>query len=221
MAEHRYIAFYDLDHTILEENSATYLVRESLKRGIMTRRDYRRALWFSILYKLHLGDPARMIERMLYWLKGKDEAEMEQFGRDIFLESLVHIFRPEILKSIEEHRDKGAAIVLLSSAPKPICEPVQEHMQLDGLICTELESVDGKYTGHPSRKLVYDREKEVRMLEYCREHDQDPADAWYYGDSYTDQHVMRAVGHAIAVAPDSRLKKIAEAENWPVLAEKK
>jgi len=52
MKKSEYIAFYDLDHTILSVNSATALVEESIKRGVMTSGQYRHAIWLSILYKL-------------------------------------------------------------------------------------------------------------------------------------------------------------------------
>ncbi len=59
-----YIAFYDLDHTILEDNSATHLVNEARKRGIMGEKLYRHAVWLSILYKLGIGNSTKMIIRM-------------------------------------------------------------------------------------------------------------------------------------------------------------
>ena len=52
MSRFNYTAFYDLDHTILEGNSATHLVQEAHQRGVMTERQFRHAIWLSILYKL-------------------------------------------------------------------------------------------------------------------------------------------------------------------------
>ena len=69
----KYVAFYDLDHTILDGNSATHVVHEARKQAVMTERQFRHAVWLSILYKLNIGEPSRMILRMLSWLKGKEE----------------------------------------------------------------------------------------------------------------------------------------------------
>lgn len=212
-----YTAFYDLDHTILDGNSATPLVMEARKRGVMSEKQYRHAVWLSILYKLNLGNSTRMINRMLSWLKGVTEENLMILSREIFDQLIKETIRPEILETIEEHRDKKAAVVLLSSATKPICQPVSQYMKLDDMICTQLESENGILTGKTSGKLVYGPEKKVRMLSYCQQKGSDPAKAFYYGDSHTDKYVMEAVGNPVAVAPDKRLYKIATRHNWPIL----
>jgi HAD superfamily hydrolase (TIGR01490 family) len=219
MKKLEYIAFYDLDHTILACNSATALVEESRSRGVMTSGQYRHAIWLSILYKLNIGDPANMINRMLSWMKGLRESEIKLLCEEIYHTGIKQTIRPEILDSFEMHRSKGAAVVLLSSATEPICEPVAHHLELDALICTHLETLDGAFTGRTRGKLVYGAEKKHRMLTFCHEHESDAAKAWYYGDSHTDRHVMEAVGNPVAVSPDRRLKKIAIRQNWPILVD--
>lgn len=217
MSSYSYTAFYDLDHTILDGNSATHLVMESRKRGMMSERQYRQALWLSILYKLDLGDSTKMINRMLAWLKGVRESEIKQLSEEIFNTLIKETIRPEILDTIREHRSKNGSVVLLSSATTFICQPVTRYMKLDDMICTRLEVQNGILTGHTNGKLVYGPEKKVRMLEFCRETGSDPRKAWYYGDSHTDRYVMEAVGNPVAVSPDRRLKKIAAKHMWPIL----
>ena len=217
MPDFTYTAFYDLDHTILDGNSATHLVQEARNRGVMTERQYRHAVWLSILYKLNIGEPIKMINRMLSWLTGLQEASIMKLSQEIFDQIIKETIRPEILETIREHRAKKAAVILLSSATTPICLPVTRFMELDDVICTQLESENGILTGHTRGKLVYGPEKKVRMLAYCREKEYDPREAWYYGDSHTDRYVMEAVGYPVAVSPDKRLLKIAKRNNWPIL----
>ena len=217
MSSYPYTAFYDLDHTILDGNSATYLVQEAHKRGVMTERQYRHAVWLSILYKLNIGEPIKMINRMLSWLTGLQEKSIMELSQEIFDHIIKETIRPEILETIREHRAKNAAVILLSSATSLICLPVTRFMELDDVICTQLEAEDGILTGHTRGKLVYGPEKKVRMLAYCREKEYDPREAWYYGDSHTDKYVMEAVGFPVAVSPDKKLLKIAKKNNWPIL----
>jgi len=217
MSSFGYTAFYDLDHTILDGNSATYLVVEAHRRGIMNRQQYRHAVWLSLLYKLHMGDPVRMIDRMLTWLKGVKEAEIIALAQEIFDSIIKETIRPRIVETIQEHRNQNGAIVLLSSATTPICQAVTRYLELDEMICTRLESKNGIFTGHTSGKLVYGPEKKMRMLAFCREKGSDPLKAWYYGDSHTDRYVMEAVGNPVAVTPDKRLLKIAKKKSWPIL----
>ncbi len=213
-----YVAFYDLDHTILEDNSATHLVREARKRGIMGKRLFRYAVLISILYKLGIGNSTKMIIRMLSWLKGLKADTIYQLSEEVFSEHIVEKFRPEILETIQEHKSRKGGVVLLSSASEPICKPVAKYLEMDDLICTQLESHDGILTGTTRGKLVYAKEKETRLRSYCKKHGYSEADAYYYGDSFTDEHVMKAVGHPIAVDPDKRLLKIALKNGWTIMS---
>jgi len=219
MKKSEYIAFYDLDHTILTGNSATAVVEESRSRGVMTSSQYRHAVWLALLYKLNLGDPAKMITRMLSWLKGHQESEIKLLCEEIYHASIKDSLRPEILESFEMHRSSGGAVVLLSSASEPICEVVARHLSLDDMVCTQLETRDGAFTGQTRGKLVYGAEKKHRMLSFCNEHDSDTKKAWYYGDSHTDRHVMEAVGNPVAVSPDKGLRKIAVRQKWSILVD--
>jgi len=212
----KYAAFYDLDYTILEDNSATHLVREARARGVMKERFFRHAVLLSILYKLGIGNSTKMITRMLGWMKGLEVEPTRQLCLEIFNKHIKQKIRPEILESIREHKVAGGSVILLSSATDPICGPVYEHLEMDDLICSILGEKDGRFTGTTSGKLVYDKEKEVRLLQYCEEHGFDPKTAWYYGDSFTDEHVMKAVGNPVAVDPDRKLLRIARKENWTI-----
>jgi len=215
----KYAAFYDLDHTILKGNSATYLVEEARNRGIMTEKQYRQAVFLSLLYKLRIGDPTRMINRMLSWLDGLSKDTVEGLCREVFREFLVGKIRPEILTSIDQHRLENGQMVLLSSATTPICYPVSEHLKFDEVICTRLETINGTFTGQTDGNLVYGIEKKRRMLTFCKKHQFNPREAYYYGDSHTDHHVMEAVGKPVAVSPDKKLLRIATSKNWPILVQ--
>ena len=213
-----YIAYYDLDHTILRGNSATFLVEDAKVRGVMRRSQYRHALYLSLLYKLKIGDPVRMINRMLGWLNGLNEGEVRNLCREVFVDQLIPSIRPEILNTMDQHRASSGAVVLLSSATLPICEPVSDYLGMDDVICTRLITENGILTGKTEGPLVYGEEKRQRLLMHCHAHGFDPADAWYYGDSYTDIPVMKAVGNPVAVAPDRLLHQTASSLRWPILA---
>jgi len=213
----KYIAFYDLDHTILVDNSATHLINEARERGIMTERNYRHAVWLSILYKLEIGNPTQMIIRMISWLNGLEEQMIRQLCREVFDRQIREKIRPEILETFEEHRARNGAIVMLSSAQGPITEPIAEYLGMDDIICSVLEVTDGILTGNIVGELVYGEEKRHRLLAYCGEHGFDPAEAYYYGDSRTDIQVMESVGNPVAVDPERRLYRYALKKGWPVL----
>lgn len=221
MEKFGYIAFYDLDHTILEGNSATFLVDEARKRGIMSGRHFRHAVWISILYKLRIGNSTKMIIRMLSWLKGLRESDIDQLCEDVFTIHLKSRIRPEILETMQKHRAQNGAVVLLSSASDPICRRVYDYLKMDDIICSRLEAVDGLLTGNTEGPLVYAKEKANRLIDYCKEHGYKQSEAYHYGDSFTDEYVMNEVGFPIAVNPDKKLLSIALKKGWSIIVRRR
>ena len=214
---YKYIAFFDLDKTILSVNSANFLVKESRARGIMNEKHYREAIFLSILYKLDWRDVTKIIYRMLNWLDGLSSKRIEAMCEDVFSGSLVNLIRPEILREIAYHRSKNGAVVMLSSASTFVCNPVVKHLMMDDLICSLMEEKDGILTGKAVGNLVFGKEKKYRLLSYCNGEGYNPNDAYYYGDAISDKYVLGAVGKAVCVDPDKPLRREAGKKGWRIL----
>lgn len=212
-----YIAAFDLDKTILDVNSSILVVKASRKMGYMRKRDFLRAIYFSIVYQFDLQDPNKIIAKMMRWLKGLKEAHVEELIHRHTIPELYQRFRPEIIEAIEKHRSNGAHLLLLSSAMPYLCEPIASYLKMDNVVCSRLEAVDGVFTGKPIRKLVFGKEKEVRMKEYCDEMNFNLDNAWYYGDAYTDRFVLKAVGNPVCVKPELKLKYLAKRRGWNIV----
>ncbi len=213
----KYIAAFDLDKTILEVNSSILVVKDSLKKGFLGKRDLLRAVFYSLVYQFDLQDPNKIIAKMMKWLKGLKEAQVEELIHQHTIPELYNRFRPEVLEAIEEHRSNGARLLLLSSAMPYLCEPIASHLKLDDVLCSRLESVNGVFTGKSNRKLVFGKEKAVRMKEYCDAHNFDLDSAWYYGDAFTDRFILNAVGHPVCVKPEYKLRSMARRKGWNII----
>ncbi len=72
----KYVAFFDLDKTILSVNSGSALVREAYRRGVMNTSDLLNAIYLSWLYKFHLRDTSLIVSGMGRWLKGATPDEV-------------------------------------------------------------------------------------------------------------------------------------------------
>jgi len=213
----KYLAFFDLDRTILSVNSATSLVKESLERRMMSRGQYRHALYLSILYKLEWRDTTQILHQMLGWLNGLSKEKVEQLCRDVWQTNLNKLVRPEIIAEFDYHRRQEGGIILLSSATSFVCDPVVKDLKMDGLVCTYIKEEQGILKGVPVRKLVFGREKKHRLQEFCETEGYNAGEAWYYGDSISDQYVLEAVGNPVCVDPDRKLKRLVEKRGWKLL----
>jgi len=211
-----YIAFFDLDHTLIMANSGILLIREAREMGLMTSMDLARALWLSFLYRLSLRNTEKIIFGMLQWLEGVPIRKVNELSTEVFLKNMAGAIPDEARKEIIRHQEKNGAAVILSSALCPVCKAVAGYLNMDDIICTRIETTDGVCTGRPSGRLCFGKEKVARLREYCEKNNSRVEDAWYYGDSISDLPVLQIVGNPVCVNPDKKLLKVAQEINWKI-----
>jgi HAD superfamily hydrolase (TIGR01490 family) len=209
-----YIVFFDLDDTLIGANSGKLLVRGAYERGMMSLPDIIKALWLSLLYKFRLMNPEKIITGMLKWLAGVPEKRVIVLSSEVFERNILHAIYPEARSEIKKHKDQNAAVVLLSSALYPVCRKVADYLDLDDIICTEMEIDRNCFTGRPLGKICYGNEKLLRLEKYCEKINSKTSDAWYYADSISDLPVLGIVGNPVCINPDRQLRKRAKEENW-------
>jgi HAD superfamily hydrolase (TIGR01490 family) len=212
-----YIAFFDLDKTILTVNSGSLLVKLAYKRGLMSNYNLMNAIIQGYLYKYNLRDTTTIISKMGTWLKGLEKSVLDEFSKDVVNNYLVSMIRPGIVEEINFHKQNNAGVVILSSAILPICEAIGKHLEIEEMICTTMEVSDGVLTGNPVGKFCFGDEKRIRLLKYCETYEHNPRSAWYYADSISDLPAFEVVDHPICVSPDKKLTGVARKNGWRII----
>jgi putative phosphoserine phosphatase / 1-acylglycerol-3-phosphate O-acyltransferase len=211
-----HIAFFDLDGTIIHENSGKILVKRAYSAGLMGIKDFIHALYLSLLHKFNWRDPDKLVRGMAGWVKGLPEEILNQFSEEVFLTYLAGTIRPEIFKEIKLHKERNARVVMLSSAIKQVCAPFAKLLEMDEVLCSELEVRAGKFTGRFENRLCYGEEKVTRLRTYCEKMNSSPEKAYYYADSISDFQALDSVGYPVCVNPDKKLAKVAAAKHWTI-----
>jgi len=214
--EKRYIAFFDLDRTVLGMNSGYALGRSAYKAGLINRSDLINALFLALLYKLKLRSAEKMITRMGSWLRGltiETVSDLAERSVDEYLiKSVFQGFRDELLL----HNSQNAHTAFLTSAISEICNPLSLKLGVRNIICTEMECINGIYTGLPAGNYCYGPEKARRMKEFCMKNGIDLLSSYYYADSISDLQALEAAGNPVCVNPESTLEKIALKRGWRI-----
>jgi phosphoserine phosphatase len=88
------------------------------------------------------------------------------------------------------------------------------------LIATEVEEIDGRFTGKPSGLPNFREGKIERVNEWLAGRGERLTDfeSWFYSDSLNDLPLMALVTHPVAVDPDPTLRAHAERHGWTVLS---
>lgn len=212
----RYVAFFDLDNTILNINSGEALLRRAYKNGILSTRKLINTYYLSILYKVNLIDSLEIIEKLAAWLAESAVNDIESLSNEIVEKDLIPAIRSQIITEMQIHKEQGAQLVILSSALASICFPLAKHLGMNAVICSELEIVNQHYTGRTKAGFCIKNEKLNRMNQYLLANRYSQEDSFYYADSIDDLPVLDSVGHAVCVNPDKRLEKIARECGWVI-----
>ncbi len=216
IASKNYIAFFDLDQTITSSISGKALAKNIYRRGLMKPRVSINAVFLAILFRLKLKDPQEIIDKMVSWVRGIPEKTMADICSEVFREVIYPSVYKEAVNEIELHKTKNAKVVLLSSALNAIGQEIAKNLNIDDVICSELEIKNGYLTGFPKGHLCFGKEKAIRLLAYCEKDRTSPSDAWYYADSISDLPALNAVGNPVCVNPDKKLRKTASKRDWKI-----
>ena len=212
-------AFFDMDFTLVDANTATMYMRHLRREGLTTRRAVARTVWWSARYRLGLLDLRSVVERVVADAAGDSEAETRERCVRWYHQDVRQFVAPAGRAAVERHRALGHVLVLLTGNSPYISGPLAEDLGFDHILCTRLE-VDpdtGTFTGKLVPPFAYGAGKVELAEALAKEHGLDLAQSAFYTDSHTDLPMLLKVGEPIAVNPDPKLAREATRRGWQVL----
>lgn len=123
---------------------------------------------------------------------------------------------PYARRLIDEHRAAGRLLVMATTTPRDLVEPLADLLGFDDVVATTYGRVDGRYDGTIDGEFVWGRGKAAAVLEWSDRHDIDLERSYAYSDSYYDAPLLTLVGHPTAVNPDPRMVALAAVRRWPI-----
>jgi HAD superfamily hydrolase (TIGR01490 family) len=214
---HNYVVFFDLDQTLADSISGKSLAKEAYRKGLMSNLNLLNAILNSILFRLKLKDPLKIIDSMVSWVKGMPENVMDEMCKSVFKQTILPSIYNDARAEINIHKAENAKVVILSSALKGVCQEMAKELSMDDVLCSALEADNGIMTGRPVGHICFGEEKAVRLEEYCRNNRFATSEAWYYGDSFSDIPPLSAVGHPVCINPEKQLRQVALRKSWKIL----
>jgi HAD superfamily hydrolase (TIGR01490 family) len=215
----RSAAFFDLDRTLMSGSSGFYWARAAAGAGLISRRRLAADAVENIKFRLRGStDEAtdKVMRRVGDILRGKRRLDFMRLGPQVLAGVLPRLY-PQMLQIAWEHQDAGRGVYIVTAASQDTAELIAHVLGFDGGLGTPLEERDGVYTGRLAGPMAYREGKAQVMRTLAGEQGLDLAESYAYSDSESDLPMLRAVGHPVAVNPDSELLRIARAEGWDVL----
>ena len=208
-------AFFDLDGTLLGS--------PSLERRFLRYLRWRGELgvvhgarWLLEFSRCVWTHPFAAVQGNKAYLAGVRGSTLQAFLP--LLSRRPFAFFPAALVRLEWHAAQGHRIFLVSGTLKPLAEAVCNQLPVKVIPCaTELEVVEGRWTGKVSLEAVCGPAKAHALARLASAHRLDLGHSYAYGDSWGDRAMLECVGYPAAVNPSAWLERLARQRGWPIL----
>ena len=218
------IALYDLDKTITQKPTYAFFLLHAA---------WRHEKWRLLLF------PAVLLTSLGYVLRLIDRARLKEVNQAIMLGSAIAPDRlaaicesfadatvagnlfPQAVARLAVDRAKGRRIVLASASYAFYVLPIARRLGFEDVIATgSRRDADGNVLARIDGENCYGAAK-LRMVEaWLAKHgsDRGAAHIRFHSDSESDLPVFEWCDERIAVNPTSKLRALAEARGWPIIA---
>ena len=216
LSQPRVGAFFDMDKTLIAENSGSLYMRYRYQRGEISGVDLLKGLGAYLQYKLGILDIRNWTKNMMVQFRGRSEQELEAEANRWFDEMVVDTIYPEAEAVVREHEAAGHVVAIVSGATKFVVRPLARRLSIPHFVFTRLEVENGCFTGRVIEPICFEEGKIYWLQQFIDEHGIDLAKSYFYTDSITDLPLLDLVGHPIAANPDPLLYRAAVRRHWPV-----
>lgn len=144
-------------------------------------------------------------------------AEFHEDGATWFRRQGAAGLRYEIWDVVNAHRRRGHTLVLLTSLTSDRAAPVAAELDIDHVLCTEVDIRDGVLTGQIARPLHEPSDMCAALSAFAAGHSIDLGVSFAYGSCTADIEVLDHVGQAVTVDPDAGLCAASCARRWSVV----
>ena len=122
---------------------------------------------------------------------GKDAREVEALGVQFASKVADGWLRSDVATRMRWHQEQGHVVILVSASLGVYLHPLGDLLEVDAVLCTEMEEVDGVLTGKLVGKNCRGEEKVSRVQKWRDEAGIDIQELVYaYGDSSGDKQLL-------------------------------
>ena len=209
-------ALFDLDQTLLAGFSANAFLKERFLSGRMAPREVGESMLAALSFAVGRTGFSGLMSAATAAYRGLAESVLEEIGEEVFHKHLATQIYPESRALVAAHLEMGHTVAIVSSATRYQAQPLAEDLRITHVLCTQLEVVDGNFTGRVVHPACWGEGKAIAARELADTLDLDLSESYFYTDSHEDLPLLEAVGKPRPVNPNRQLAQIAKERRWPV-----
>lgn len=207
-------AIFDLDRTLIAGSSAEVFGQKLRSMGVAVPTAPGQSLFFR-LYERFGEDPVTMrLARHASQLFASERVSTVQAAGRLAADVLASRVVPGAMRAIAKHRHAGDRLLIATTAPAELVEPLAEALDFDEAICTHYRHIDGRYDGTNDGPYLWADSKAEAVAAWAGDNAVDLTTSWAYSDSCYDIALFELVGNPVAVNADMRLALAARTRSW-------
>ena len=213
------LALFDLDHTLLDGDSDVSWAQFLIEEGVLHPDEFHaKNLWFAERYKDGTLDIHEFLDFQLAPLAAHPREQLDAWHERYMQRMIRPIIHERTAELIASHADAVKAIVTATN--RFITAPIAAELGIEHLIATDIEEVEGRFTGKPCGTPCFREGKIARLHEWLAQRGEGLGDyeSWFYSDSLNDLPLLEIVDHPVAVDPDATLRAHAAERGWPIIS---
>jgi HAD superfamily hydrolase (TIGR01490 family) len=214
------LALFDLDHTLLSGDSDLLWCEHLLACGLLDESYRERSERMSELYGLGTVAPPEYCAFHASTLAGHRVGALRPVRLSFFEEVVKPRIPADARALLQRHRDAGDTLLLTTATSHAVSELTAADLGVDHFLATDVEVVDGCYTGRVLGVPNMRTGKVERLRQWLQQQglaEQMLRKATFYSDSINDLPLLSVVGRPMVVDPDVRLESTALRKGWTVL----
>jgi len=211
------VAFIDVDGTLLAETTTYLFARILRRRGLIHNSFLLRALYHGLQHRFGRLDYGRLVNFGLRSIASIPIVDLERIAYENFVEYV----RPRLYEGVVDHlndlRMKGTAVVLVSSSPRIVLEPLSIYLGCTDTITTPVRIERGRLVGIADGPACYGEGKLHWAREWAGSRQIAMDETAAYADNWSDRALLGQVGRAVVVHPHRKLKRLALQRGWIIV----
>jgi HAD superfamily hydrolase (TIGR01490 family) len=210
-------AFFDLDRTLIDVNSAVLFAEYERKAKRISKVQFLGVLRDSLLYHFNFLDMESAYNSAIKHYGGLEEALVEARTVEFFEAKIKSRLQPGAKLALDRHKELGHPLVMLTTSSSFQAKIASATWGFDAWLANRFPIIDGKLQGAVQSPLCYGNGKVIYAREWADENDVDLKASYFYSDSYSDLPMLSEVGTPVVVNPDPKLKAHAVKKGWQIV----
>lgn len=213
-------AFFDVDNTMMMGASLFHFARGLAARKYLTASDLAGFAWQQVKFRIggreNPADVQASREQALSFVAGRSVHGLVRLSEEIYDELMADRIWSGTRALAQMHLDAGQRVWLVTATPVELAQIIARRLGLTGALGTVAESANGVYTGRLVGEMLHGQAKAHAVRALAASEGLDLRRCTAYSDSANDVPMLSAVGTAVAVNPDQRLREVARSRGWEI-----